>query len=103
MIAILVLASVFRFTGDNDQWVAPDKYKHLAGGVGTTLVSYAFTGDTEKSLLYSTVFWTLFEIKDGLMRKERFGKFGACGASYKDLVWSVGGSLLIYGVIKLIE
>lgn len=96
----------FRFA--NDQWKTQDKLEHFIGGAGTTTISgfavSIFHDDLMDNKTITTIaianiaFWTLWEVKDGLVPYEKYGEIGGDGFSYKDLLWSAAGVVFVSGL-----
>ena len=73
-----------------DKWIGKDKWEHLIGFGILSLITGLWT------TIILAVAW---EVKDGLMKWEDFGWIGGDGFSYKDIIWSVVG-ILIVQIIK---
>lgn len=79
-----------------------DKVEHFIGGVVLHLVlRYVFRYDNLDAWIGSTVFWFLWEIKDGYTPWEQYGVYGGDGFSYKDFWASAMGAS--FGLILTIN
>jgi len=88
--------SEFRFA--HDSWaLTDDKAAHFGMGFTLSIVTaWLFNVHSEsgqwKNLIWNTLFWTAWEVKDGHMPYEKYGKIGGDGWSTPDWGYSNAGN-----------
>ncbi len=100
--------SNIHFRWASDSWTGQDKVDHALGGfalmAGSSLIIKPNSRhDVWRTAGYSTLFWVLFEAKDGLLKWEDIGYWGGDGASYKDAVWSAAGVGVATALVFLVR
>jgi len=90
------IGTSFRWAYDSGK-LTDDKVAHF--GVGFTLctmTAWAFDVDSEPgkvgNWLWNGAFWVAWELKDGLLQWENYGKVGGDGFSWWDLTYSMAGA-----------
>ncbi len=96
------------FIWAEDEWTGQDKFDHALGGFGLMAGSSLIFKpnshhDVWRTAGYSTLFWVVWEIKDGLIPWRHFGYWGGDGASARDAVWSAAGVGVATALVFLVR